>query len=147
MKNLLFVFTISTLLFLSTGCNPLLPINPIEQGINLFLVWKDGEGHKYYLYNSDTVYRAVKRSCIKLGYTVKRDDLPTKERNYYIIVGGNDRFKIRIHSVEENVSKLSVRINFWGDKPYAELLFSEVDKELNVIQFDPQGNPKTKKIR
>lgn len=143
MKNLLLAFA-ALMLMISPGCG-IYPINPIEPGINLYLIWRQGEGHKYYLYNSDIVYRATKRSCRKLGFEIERDDSPTENRDYYLIVGGNDRFKIKIHSVEDDVSKLSITINFWGDKPYAELIFQEVDRELSVIEFDPQGNPKTKK--
>lgn len=145
MKNLLIAFLSLAFVF-SSGCG-ISPIDPIEPGINLFLKWKEGEGHKYYLYSSDTVYRAMKRSCRKLGYEIERDDPPTEDHSYYVIAGSNDRFKIKVRSVEENVSKLSVRINFWGDKPYAELIFKEVDGELSVIEFDPQGNPKAKKRR
>lgn len=141
MKNLFAIFAILGLLMFS-GCGGISPLDPISQGINLYLTWKDGEGHKYYLYDSDTVYRAVKRSCRKLGYQIERDDPPTSNRNYYFIAGGNDRFKIKVDPAEKNISRLSIRINFWGDKQYAELIFKEVDDELSVIEFDHQGNPK-----
>jgi len=33
------------------------------------------------------------------------------------------------------VTKLSIRVNTWGDRPYAEMIFRHVDREEGVKDF------------
>ena len=120
------------------GCSGINPIAPIVSGI---VMWIEGEAHKYYHNDSGTVYRAVKRACRELDYDISTDVGEDSESSYYIVAGGNDRFKINIRHVEGNITKLSVRVNFMGDKPYAELLYKKVDEQLNTIEFGPDGVP------
>jgi len=119
------------------GCGPIDPVSPIVSGV---VMWIEGEAHKYYSNDSATVYRAVKRACAELNYEISRDD-PPEEGDYYLLAGSKDRFKINIREVEQDITKLSVRVNFMGDKPYAELLYKKVDAELSTIEFDSNGNP------
>lgn len=123
------------------GCGGIDPITPIVSGI---LMWVEGEAHKYYHNDSGTVYRAVKRACHELDYDISTNTPPDSsegEQSYYLVAGGEDRFKINIRQVEGNITKLSVRVNFMGDKPYAELLYKKVDEQLNTIEFGPDGVP------
>ena len=53
----------------------------------------------------------------------------------YIKAGDDDRFKIKIIAVREKVTKLAIRVNTFGDKPYVEMIYRHVDKEKNVEQF------------
>jgi len=139
MRNIIIGTLFAIAISLSTvGC--ISPIDPVGPLISLGIAWMEGEAHKYYPHNSDVVYRAVKRACNKLGYVITRDD-PPDDGYYYLVAGGNDRFKIKVSVVEANISRLSVRINFMGDKPYTELLYQQVDREVNVIEFDGQGSP------
>ncbi len=137
MKKLLAILILP--LFVSCGGVELLfPLtSPIIQGV---IMWKEGEAHKYYNLDSDSMYRAVKRTAINIGYPITRDDLPDGG-SFYMIVGENDRLKINIQSVERNVTKVSIRVNIMGDKPYAEMFYDKLDTEVNVISFDPQGRP------
>ena len=139
-KFLLFVVLVFALITGGVGCDMGI-LSPIGPAINFFLAWKDGEATKYYHFNSDIVYRATKRSLIEMGLPITRDD-PVNNGSYYVIAGNNNQFKIKITPYEADIAKLSCRIDFMGDKPYAELLYAKVDEELNVIDFDQQGNPK-----
>ena len=38
-----------------------------------FIMWKEGEAHKYYNLNSETMYRAAKRTASELGYIITND--------------------------------------------------------------------------
>ena len=144
MKNALIssIFFLATLGILLPGCGPISPLSPVEPLIQFYLVWKDGEATKYYRYDSDVVYRAMKRSCREMGYTIERDDAPSNAGNYYVVAGHGDRFKIKVEQVKRNISRMKIHVNFLGDKPYAELICNEIDRELNVIEFGPDGNPK-----
>lgn len=128
------------LLFLAisiTGCEVAPLAGPIVTGV---VMWVQGEAHKYYYQDSETLYRAAKHASTELGYEVIRDD-PPENGNHYLIVGQNNQFKITIKQVDPNIAKLSIRVNFMGDKPYAELLYKKIDEHLAIIEFDEQGNP------
>ena len=137
MKKLALIFAMMLFCIMNIGCGPELLIGP---AVNFFLVWKNGEAIKYYRYDSGTVYRAAKRSALEMGLPIITDD-DEADNNYYFTAGENNRFKIKVIPVESNVCKLNVRINFMGDKDYAEAFYDRVDQELSVIQFGPNGKP------
>lgn len=112
------------------GCNYLAPIGPIVQ---LGIMWYEGEAQKYYATPQEKIHVAVKD-------VLKEFTLPILEEKVdgetiYITAGDDDKFKIKITSVRENVTKLSIRVNIMGDKPYAEMIYRHVDGRPNVEQF------------
>lgn len=115
----------------NSGCG--LPFNPISPIISFYLTWKEGEARKHYRYDHKTVYKAVKRSLSSLEYAITTDE--ENESGYYIVADSNDRFKITVEKVEPEITLLKIRVNFMGDKPYAELIYKEVDNQLNVIDY------------
>ena len=128
----------SLLLIFLIGCGgPEFLIFPIINGV---MYWMEGEAHKYYAHDSDVLYRAAKRACVELQHSIDADE-PDETGDYYIVAGGNDRFKIKIKEVERGISVVKIRVNFWGDKPYAELIYKKIDDQLNVIEFDEHGIP------
>lgn len=102
-------------------------------------MWKEGEAHKYYKSDSGTVYRAAQRALEDMELPTSSDD-PPNQGNYYIIAGANNRFKIKVVRIEKNITKLSVRVNFMGDKPYAELFYKNVDYQINIIEYYKRVN-------
>lgn len=136
MKN--FIKISSFLLFFSilSGCAAVGAVGPIVTG---YITWKNGEAHKYYEYNNETIQRAIKKSLKALDIPNNKEEV--KNDNYFILAGKNDRFKINIYTIEPNITKLSIRVNFMGDKPYAELIYKHVDDNISVISFDENGNP------
>ena len=52
-----------------------------------------------------------------------------------------DKFKIYIREAKPHISDVSVRINLMGDKPYAELLYAQIDANTNVVNYDDKGLP------
>lgn len=141
MKKLLLILAFLGF-FTVSGCGPIDPIGPIISGV---VMWVEGEAHKYYANDAATIYRAVKRACDELNYEISRDDPPNADGDYYLVAGNNDRFKIKIQNVEADIAKLSVRVNFMGDKPYAELLYKKVDDQISTIEFGPNGEPVRKR--
>jgi len=119
------------------GCGFEFLISPIVKGV---VTWVQGEAHKYYNYDSEAVYRAVKRTAKELNYEITSDD-PKENGDYKLVVGVNDKFKISVDRIEPNITLVSIRINFMGDKPYAELFYKELDVQLNTIEFDKDGIP------
>ena len=118
------------------GCGPELLISPIINGV---VYWMEGEAHKYYAHDPDAIYRATKRACLDLQHSIETDE--TEGNNYYILAGGNDRFKIKIRQVENGITEVKIRVNFMGDKPYAELIYKKIDYQLSIIEFDEYGRP------
>ena len=136
MKKLLF-FASLFLLFLA-GCTAIPNLaSPIVSGV---VMWYEGEAHKYYNEEAHTVYRAVKTSVKELDHVIVKDE-QTKDGGYYIVAGDTDRFKITIRPVKPHITDVQIRINFMGDKPYAELIYRQVDSNTNTIDFDDQGRP------
>jgi hypothetical protein len=134
MKNTL-ILTLCLTFF--AGCGAEMIIGPIISGI---VMWKNGEATKYYDADSKLLYHASKRVCKELAYSIARDDEP-KDGQYYFVAGENNRFKIKITEVQKDISSVKIRVDFMGDKPYAELFFKHLDEEISVINFDPEGNP------
>lgn len=126
------------LLFLAFfGCQVAPLAGPVVTGV---VMWIQGEAHKYYYGDSEMLYRATKHTCEELGYQITRDD-PPADGSYYLIVGANNQFKITIIQADPNIAKVSIRVNFIGDKSYAELIYKRIDEHLNTIEFDEEGNP------
>jgi len=139
MKKIVTLIIFSMIPFFFLSCEDAPIVGPIVNGV---IYWKQGEAHKYYANDTDTLYRATKRSLMKLGYTIYTDE--PMENGYFIRAGSNDRFKVKIVYTEPYVSNLKIRVNFWGDKPYAELIYQEVDAQVGTIEFDENGNPTRK---
>ena len=136
------VFSICILFFLTQFSGCIIPSflagTAISQTINAVVKWKQGEAHKYYEYDADIVHKATQRAAIDMGMTIQDSKSRKNSKiagNYQMIAGSNDRFKIKIEQVDGNIYKLSVRINFMGDKEYTELFFSKVDEQICVVDF------------
>jgi Protein of unknown function (DUF3568) len=125
-------------LFFFTGCSaaPML-ISPIITGV---IMWKDGEARKYYNEESHVLYRASKNSLKELDYPIIKDE-KQKSEGYYIVAGNNDKFKIVIRQIRPHITEVKIRVNFMGDKTYAELIYKQIDLNTNTIEFDDQGKP------
>jgi hypothetical protein len=138
MRNFILSIIVGAFLISFLGC-ALTPIaGPI---INSVVTWHNGEAHKYYDFNSEIIYRATKHTAEDMGLTIQTNE--SKENGeYYLLVGENDEFKIKIIPHESNITRLSIRVNFMGDKPYAELFYQNVDDRLGIIEFGPDGNPR-----
>lgn len=123
-------------IFLS-GCSTVPIIGPIITGI---VMWKDGEASKYYNEEAHTLYRSVKISLEELNYQIFSDE-NLKDGGNYIVAGDNDKFKIFIRQVKPHITEVKIRVNFLGDKPYADLLYEQIDLNTSTIDFDNQGKP------
>jgi hypothetical protein len=119
-----------------SGCGPEILIGPIVTGV---IYWVNGEAHKYYESESDIVYRSTKHALRELDQEITRDT--EKNGQYKIIAGNENRFSISIEKADKNITRLNIRINYIGDKDFAELIYKKVDEQINIIEFDPQGNP------
>ena len=121
------------------GCEFFNPIGPL---LSIGIAWVEGEAHKYYEADQQTVYEATHYALKQLDFPVTKD-----ERNgdmIYIRADTGDRFKIKIERVRHNVTKLSIRVNIMGDKPYAELVYKRVDEYPGVRCFQTVEQLKTR---
>lgn len=130
MSKKLFAAIAITISFFTLGCSFLSPIGPIMQ---LGIMWYEGEAQKYYATPQEKIHYAVKDVLAEFKFPIKQESVSGE--TIYIKAGDDDRFKIKITSVRENVTKLSIRVNIMGDKPYAEMIYRHVDKRQGVEQF------------
>lgn len=140
MKKIL-LFTLLCLPFFA-GCTAAPLFAPIVTGV---VMWKDGEAHKYYNEEVHTVYRAVKTSLKELDHPILSDE--QKDGGYYIVSGNEDKFKITIRQIKPHITEVKIRINIMGNRPYAELVYHQIDSNTNTINFDDQGKPTKQKFR
>jgi hypothetical protein len=143
MNNVVKLLSVFFVVFI-IGCGANLFIGGLVNGaIDFYLVWKDGEAHKCYDYDVFIIRNSVIMALEEMKIPI------TELGDNKIIAGEKERFKIKIEKIQSNITKLSVRINFMGDKPYAELLYQLVDDHLNTIDFQkpiPQLSPVPKQI-
>lgn len=136
MKKLLLILALFCPI-MAVGCDFVTPfISPIVTGV---IYWKEGEASKYYDFDVDTCYRATKRSLQDLQLELSEDE--NTDNGYKIVADKNDRFKIKVEKAEQNITVVKIRINTFGDKPYAELIYNHIDDNLGIIQFDENGKP------
>ena len=112
------------------GCSVLNPISPI---ISLGILWYQGEAKKYYATEQELVYEATKNVLAEFKMPILEEE--KDDNTIFIAAGDDDRFKIKITTVRENVTKLSIRINMMGDQAYAEMIYRHVDEQPGVQQF------------
>lgn len=123
-------FILLILTFYSCSVVPMV-ISPIVSGT---IIWKNGEASKYYNEKEINLYNNLKISLKNLKIPIRKE---SKLKNgHYIVAGNNDKFKIWTLNVEHNITVVYIRINFLGDKPYAELIYKEIDSNYNVIEFN-----------
>lgn len=120
--------------FFINGCSFLFLASPIITGI---VMWKQGEAKKYYEEDYQIVLRAVKKTVTKYKLSITRQH---NYKNEYIVVAGNgDRFKITVKKESSLHTLVCIRINFFGDKQLAELIYKTIDDFINVVEYDSLG--------
>ena len=85
------------------------------------------------------MYRSTKNALKELNYKIISDQ-PVRD-GYKIVAGDKDKFKIYIREAKPHICDVCVRINIMGDKPYAELFYTQIDANTNVINYDEKGIP------
>jgi len=135
MKKLLLILALFCPIIIS-GCAITPFISPIVAGV---VYWKEGEASKYYNFDVDACYRSTKRALRDLELEITEDE--TTDDGYWVVADENDRFKINIEKAEQNITVVKIRINTFGDKPYAELIYKHIDVNLGIIEFDENGQP------
>ena len=135
MKKNLAMFVFLCLFMSGCGVAPFI-VSPIITGV---IMWKQGEAHKYYNEEVKILYRATKASLKELDHPISVDK--ANSDGYYIVAGEKDKFKIKIRAVKPHIAEVAVRINIMGDKPYAELLYAQIDANTGTINYDDDGKP------
>jgi hypothetical protein len=102
------------------------PATPAIQGV---VMWKNGEAHKYYDFDKAVIHKSCLNTLQKMGMQV------TSESKTLIKAGKKDQFKILLEEPQKNITRVTVRVNFWGDKEYCTLFFQHLDDQLSVVQF------------
>lgn len=137
-KNSIFLY-LYLLFFVGCATAPIF-IDPIVTGI---IMWKDGEAHKYYNEKPIIMYRSTQTALRELGYNISESQ--ATQDGYYILAEGEDKFKISIYQVKNDITNVKIRINLMGNKSFAELIYHQIDANTNTINFDDEGKPTKKR--
>jgi hypothetical protein len=128
-KKFLFFFILS-LFLINFSCNYFNPVGPI---IQLGIRWYEGEAHKYYASSQEKIHYALKDALKKFSFPIIEERVDSG--TIHIKAGDDDRFKVKISEIRSNVTKLSIRVNTMGDKPFAELIYRHIDNMPEIEQF------------
>lgn len=116
------------------GCEPSMIIGPIVTGVTY---WIQGESHRYFMENKEIVYKTAKHVFLENKLQIKSEYV--KNNIYYMDIGTRNRFRVKIETVD-NFTRLSIRINTFGDKDYTELLYKQIEEKCSTIYYD-NGKP------
>jgi hypothetical protein len=105
-------------------------------------MWQEGEAQKYYNEQPKTIYRATKMALKDLNLKIKSDRV--YQNGHLITAGETDKFKIFVREVRPNITEVKIRVNFMGDKPYAELIYKSIDVNSNTVEFNIDGKQTSK---
>lgn len=116
------------------GCEPTMIIGPIVTGVTY---WIQGESHRYFTENKEIVYKTARHVFEENKLQIKSEYV--KNNIYYMDVGTRNRFRVKVESID-NFTRLSIRINTFGDKDYTELLYKQIEEKCSIIYYE-NGKP------
>lgn len=112
------------------GCQYFSPLGPI---ISIGTFWVQGEAHKYYHVDQKTLLAAAKAALKELGLKVTEETV--KGDAVHLTAGDQKRFHVKVVSVRPQTARLDIRVNVFGDKAYAELVYQTVDRHKDIKVF------------
>lgn len=120
MKNLILL---CLLFFVGCGTSPLLLV---PAGINVILFWKNGVATKYYTGDKEDITEKLKTVITSFSHSIEEqnDKITSKSENHI--------FHWEVKQVDKKVCKITCRIDTFGDKEYAELIFKKLDSTLGL---------------
>jgi Protein of unknown function (DUF3568) len=126
MISIVFLFLAASLI---SGCAVFAVLPLFGASYQGYTVWEGRTSTRYYAWDLDTTYRAVKRSCeqLKLETVIQN---PASEHGYSLETKGNHPMQINVLPVETNLTKIVITIALFGDKPYIELFYKTVDDNI-----------------
>jgi hypothetical protein len=131
MKRVVLVVTLFLASSLLPGCAivPFIPIvGSAHQG---YVGWKGQEATKYYFCDLKTTYQIVKRTTRQLELETKMQPLPKeKGKGYAMETKGNNPMEINVVPAGKRVTKVIIRVAFFGDKQFAELFYKTLDDNM-----------------
>lgn len=117
---------------LISGC-VLLPVAPFAgAAYGGYEIWQNSKKVKYYAFDLDTVYLAVKQSCEQMNLETKIH-APIPHKEYSLDIIGNHPALITILFVEKKVTKVVISLGFRGDKQYADFFLKTIDDHIPKI--------------
>jgi hypothetical protein len=136
--NIIFVLLAASLI---SGCAVAAPLIPTVGGAEVipvigasyqgYVVWKGRESSKYYANDSKTVCEAIKQSCEQLKIeTVIQES--ASENGCSLNTKGKYPMEINASRTEENLTKVIITVDLFGDKQYAELLYRTIDDNIRM---------------
>lgn len=136
MKNFSLMMLFLCIFFGGCAAAPFV-ITPIVTGV---IYWKEGEARKYYAEDSFVLHRAAVLALQQLDQPIT-SDVKNTDLSYSITGGDSHKVKISIKAVRKHISEVRIRVNFMGDKPFAEMLYKQIDANTSTIEYDADGYP------
>jgi hypothetical protein len=91
--------------------------------------WKSAESTRYYAYDLDRTFEAVKRSCERLKLGTGTQNLGSG-KGYSLETNGDHPMEIDVLPIEKEFTSVAIRIGLFEDKQYVEFFFRIVDETI-----------------
>lgn len=131
-----YIFLTSIILFSTPGCLEISAIlSPVENVVKGITYWNEGEASRFYEEEPIRVFQAMKQTLEELEIPITYS--ARKNNTFRIVAGEKNRFDIWIMPKENSkLTKVTNRINYLGDKSFAELIYKKIDKQLDIIYYN-----------
>jgi hypothetical protein len=123
---IVFLYLATTLL---SGCTPLQMIPIVGASYEGYSFWKSTESTRYYAYDLDRTFEAVKRSCERLKLGAWTQNLGPR-KGYSLETKGDHPMEIDVLQIEREFTSVVIRIGLFEDKQYVEFFFRIVDETI-----------------
>jgi hypothetical protein len=129
MKKILPIVSLLLTTGLLWGCAPIQMIPIMGASYEGYSFWKSGESTRYYAYDVDRTFQAVRRSCerLKLGAGIQNLG-PGK--GYSLETKGDHPMEINVLPVEKEFTRVDIKIGLFQDKQYVEFFYRIIEEDI-----------------
>ena len=128
-KRIPLIVSLFLALSLLSGCTPIQMIPIMGASYEGYSFWKRGESTRYYAYDLDRTFQAVRRACerLKLGASIQNLGSGT---GYSLETKGDHPMEISVRPIEKDFTSVVIKIGLFEDKQYVEFFYRIVEEDF-----------------
>jgi len=139
-KSIILIVSLFLTAGLLSGCPAVQMLPVIGASYEGYVVWKRGQSTRYYAYDLDRTYQAVKLSCEQLKLKAEIQNLGSG-KGYFLQTWGDHRMEIDVLPFEKGLTSVVINIGVFGDKEYVEFFYRIVDGNIAAKAADDKEKP------
>ena len=143
-KSIILIVSLFLTTSLLSGCPAVQMLPVIGASYEGYVVWKRGESTRYYAYDLERTYQAVKRSCEQLKLKAESQNLGSG-KGYFLETRGDHPMEIDVLPFEKSFTSVVIKVGLFGDKQYVEFFYRVVDGNITTKAADDKEKSVTGK--